>query len=364
MEQQAVANKIYVIHENDDWTRHLVARLAELQLPYETWHLAEGHFDLRVAPPPGVFYNRMSASSHTRGHRYAPELTGAVLDWLEFYGRRVVNGSTALSFELSKVKQYTALERAGIPTPRTVFAVGKEQIIAAAQELGSKPFIIKHNRAGKGLGVHLFESVAALTEYVNGPDFEDSVDGVTLVQEYIESPGGFITRAEFVGGKYLYSVRVLTEDSFQLCPADNCQIEFSSCPAGYEDEIAAGLPVPVFTGSIETFAAEAGASNVTSATEPANLAESVELPMKFEIIADANSVTGKYRELVEKCEAFLAENQIEVAGIEFIEAADGSLYVYDVNTNTNYNKEAEAKANKYAMLELAKYLKAQLDIQG
>ena len=34
------------------------------------------HFrDIRTGavPPEGVFYNRMSASSHTRGHRHAPE---------------------------------------------------------------------------------------------------------------------------------------------------------------------------------------------------------------------------------------------------------------------------------------------------
>ena len=74
-------SKIYVIHENDDWTRHLVNRLEELNLPYETWHLDKGTVNLLEAPPEGVFYNRMSASSHTRDHRYAPELTGAVLDW-------------------------------------------------------------------------------------------------------------------------------------------------------------------------------------------------------------------------------------------------------------------------------------------
>ena len=67
-----MAKRIYVIHENDDWTIKLTERLDQLKLPYETWHLDTGIVNLNKAPPQGVFYNRMSASSHSRGHRYAP----------------------------------------------------------------------------------------------------------------------------------------------------------------------------------------------------------------------------------------------------------------------------------------------------
>ncbi len=76
-------SKIYILHENKEWTDHLLRRLEELELPYEEWHLDEGTISLDEEPPQGVFYSRMSASSHTRGHRYAPELTEGVLAWLE-----------------------------------------------------------------------------------------------------------------------------------------------------------------------------------------------------------------------------------------------------------------------------------------
>lgn len=59
--------KIHVLHENNEWTDHLVKRLDELALPYELWHLDEGMVDIEATPPEGVFYNRMSASSHTGG---------------------------------------------------------------------------------------------------------------------------------------------------------------------------------------------------------------------------------------------------------------------------------------------------------
>ena len=104
-----MVGRIFVIHENDIWLEPLRGALAELGLPYEEWHLDRGHLDLTVPPPEGVFYNRMSASSHTRGHRYAPEYTSCVLAWLERHGRHVINSGRALQLEVSKVAQYAAL---------------------------------------------------------------------------------------------------------------------------------------------------------------------------------------------------------------------------------------------------------------
>ncbi|QFT91024.1 Ribosomal protein S6--L-glutamate ligase [Bacillus sp. THAF10] len=302
--------KIYIIHENREWTTHLTNRLEELGLPYEEWHLNEGIVPLTEAPPEGIFYNRMSASSHTRNHRFAPELTGAVLSWLEFHDRKVWNGSRALQLELSKVNQYTALEKAGVKTPKTIAAVGKENILDAAKRIGTTSFITKHNRAGKGLGVQLFHSTAALEEYLQGPNFEEPVDGITLIQEYIEAPEPYITRCEFIGGKFVYAVQVDTSEGFELCPADACQIGDLFCPVG----------------------------------------EEVEEKPKFQIIDRFNDP------ILEKYEQFLQDNDIQVAGIEFIRNKNGEIFTYDVNTNTNYNADAEKAAGRFGMLELATLL--------
>ena len=75
--------QIYVIHENNAWVEPLREAFAELGLPFEEWFLDSGTIDLDAEPPEGVFYNRMSASSHTRDHRWGPEYTAAVLAWLE-----------------------------------------------------------------------------------------------------------------------------------------------------------------------------------------------------------------------------------------------------------------------------------------
>src|SRR5690606_19908615 len=305
-----MTEKRYVIHENEEWTTHLFKRLDELGLPYEDWFINEGLVDLNEAPPEGVFYSRMSASSHTRGHRYAPEMTESVLAWLEHHGRMVFNGTRALRLEVSKMNQSMALNAAGIRTPKTIAANGREQIIAAAEKLDAPSFITKHNRAGKGLGVRLFHSIEALKEYLDGGEFEPSIDGITLIQEYIQAPEPFITRCEFVGGKFVYAVQVDTSEGFELCPADACRIDDLFCPVG----------------------------------------EQVEEKPKFQI------VDGFDDPIIAKYEEFLRRNEIAVAGIEFIRNSDGEIFTYDVNTNTNYNSDAEAAAGKFGMLELAKLL--------
>lgn len=306
--------KIYVIHENDEWTIHLFRRLEELNLPYESWFLDKGIVDMSQEPPQGIFYSRMSASSHTRGHRYSPELTNLMLEWLETHGRTVINGSGALRQEVNKIAQYFALEKHGIQVPKTIAAVGAKEIVEAARKLGKEEYITKHNRAGKGLGVRLFKSLDELEKYVTGPDFDDSVDGITLVQEYIKPPEPYITRNEFVGGKYVYSVRVDTSEGFELCPAESCQIGDLFCPVG----------------------------------------EDPKDQMKFKIVEKPSE------ELIKKLEDFLADSNIQVAGIEVILDQSGNIYAYDVNTNTNYNPDAEAKAEKYGMLEVAKFLGQEL----
>jgi len=289
--------RVYVIHENDAWVEPLRTAFEARKIPFAEWFLDEGILDLRKEPPPGVFYNRMSASSHTRDHRYAPELTAAVLAWLRRHGRRTVNGERAIALEVSKVAQYEALAKFGIETPETIAVVGKQNIADAARRLGY-PVILKHNRAGKGLGVQLLLSAQALEEHLASDAFQPSIDGITLVQRYIKAPQPFITRVEFVGGKFLYAVRVDTSQGFELCPADACQID---APALAE---------------------------VCPAVAPSD---------KFQIVRDFD------HPLIARWQAFLAANDIGIAGIEFIVDENGRPYTYDVNTNTNYNPDAEAK---------------------
>ena len=319
--------RIYVLHENEAWVEPLREAFTDLGLAFDEWFLDGGVLDLESKPPEGVFYNRMSASSHTRGHRYGPEYAGAVLAWLERHGRRVVNDGRALQLEISKVAQHAALSAEGVQTPKTVAAVGREAILDAGRVL-DLPFITKHNRAGKGLGVRLFRARDALVEYVASEGFEPPVDGITLIQEYIEPPEPFITRVEFVGGRLLYAVRVDTSQGFELCPADACRVDDAFCPAGDTES-------------------------------PASVVQAM-----FQVIANFGSRAGDefVFPLLARYERVLAAHGIQIAGIEFVLDASGAPFTYDINTNTNYNREAEATAGLFGMREIAAYLGGELAV--
>jgi len=302
--------KIYIIHENDEWTSPLEEELIKLNAPYEKWHMNFNLIDTNQSPPLGVFYNRMSASSHTRGHRYAPEYTSIILDWLEYHERKVVNGSRALNLEISKSLQYKELKNEGIKIPKTFFAKGKKQLLNLSKNF-ERPFITKHNRAGKGLGIKLFDDLQKFEKHVNSSYFEESIDGITILQDYIKPKNNCIIRTEFIDKKFLYAVQVDASDGFELCPADDCDSEVEFCPANSSGN-------------------------------------------KFMILENfSNNILNNYKRV-------LQNNNIDIAGIEFLQDSEGELFTYDINTNTNYNSVAESLSSHNGMKSIANYLYSEL----
>lgn len=309
--------KVFIIHENEEWTAPLISALERRNIPYSDWNMSTATLDVSQPAPEGVFYNRMSASSHTRGHRFAPEMTVGVLAWLESQNRITFNGRSALNLEISKLVQYAALDNAGPSVPQTIAVSSREEVISAYRSLPFEDVITKHNRAGKGLGVQLLKSEAAALEHINSPQFDDSVDGLTLVQQYIQPAESSITRVEFIGREFFYAVKVDTSNGFELCPADVCALEEGFC-----------------------------------ATE-----EKARYP--FEIIPDfENSTAGQA--LIPKMKAVMQDENIDVAGFEFVTDISGRHYCYDINTNTNYNSDAEDRSGLFGMQRLAEYLGGEL----
>ncbi|WP_417658937.1 ATP-grasp domain-containing protein [Pseudidiomarina sp.] len=302
--------EIVIIHENEEWLVPLREEFKQRGVRATEWFLDTGVVPFTEQPQDAVYYNRMSASSHTRGHRFAPEYTRAVLTWLESHNRKVVNDTRALALEVCKLSQYAVLQRAGLRVPKTHAVIGQQHLVSAAKAFNQWPLILKPNRGGKGLGVQRFNSLDELARYRDNNALEAPLDGTWLLQEYIQPKQPFITRAEFVGQEFVYTVQVNTEDGFELCPADNCSIEDQFCPTDQQSQ-------------------------------------------KF-------SITHRFDDhaIIAKLQQFLRDSGIDVAGIEFIENDQGELFVYDVNTNTNYNQAAEQRADvsHTGMGALAEYL--------
>lgn len=307
--------RIHVLHENGDWLPPFAEALDAEGLPWQEWFLDGGVLDLDAAPPQGVFWSRMSASSHTRGHARAKDHTRAVLSWLEAHGRRVVNGRRVLELEMSKVDQLSALCAAGIDVPRTVAIVGDDRARAAAQARRlPPPFVSKDNQGGKGLGVRRFDSHDAFDAYLASDDYVPPVDHTLLLQEYVQPAEPFITRVEVVGGEFLYAIKADTSQGFELCPADACRVDDAFCP-----------------------------------TEAR--------PSVFSLRDDVTA------EDVAPYLSFARRWGIEIAGVEFIETRDGCRVTYDVNTNTNYNPGVEAGSPRSGPREIARFLGRLLDAE-
>lgn len=340
---------IYIIHENNEWIPPFKEAFDRAGVEFREIFLTQGGITLDSIPPNGVFWSRLSASSHTRDNAFSKEYGRALLAWLESYGRCVINGSSVLELEVSKVKQALLLESffksqgVDFKTPKTLAVFGKTDLINAARSfaknLNNKPFITKHNQGGKGLGVRLFENIEEFGDYVESSEFELPIDGITLLQEYVESREAFITRCEFIGGKFHYAVRVDTSNgAFELCPADACQIDSLDSKA---DSKAESTKRPALAGA----ACEVGAGD------------------KFSLRKEIDSTSP----IVRCLEQFLAVHNIAVAGIEFIESVSGDIVVYDINTNTNYNSTLESKIRESggvaAADRLVSFLKEQFDKQ-
>ncbi len=288
----AAPSAIHIIHENDAWVEPLRAALEARSLPYREWFIDDLALDLGAVPPEGVFYNRMSASAHTRDHRYAWEATRGLMSWLQAHGRRVVNNRTATGLEVSKVEQTIALQAHGLSVPRSVAATGVKALREAAAQWGG-PFILKPNRGGKGTGVSLIRNEDELEQVIATFDTY-TLDGTVILQEYVRPAHGRVLRLEFVGGAHVYTVSIDAGGGFELCPADGCQVGNAYCPADGRAQ--------------------------------------------FEVLVDHHPAE------LARCKAFLKASGMEVAAMEASPDETGRLRFYDVNINTNYNAAAEERA--------------------
>jgi hypothetical protein len=226
-----------VIYENEAWMAPLFGALEREGLAYERCFVGTASFDgSGLAPRWSLAVNKVSPSSYLRAHAPAIGFARELLPFLERQGVPVVNGSEAFRLETSKWEQLVLLERLGIRAPRARRITDPTQIAEAARDLVF-PVIVKPNIGGSGALMRRFDTV---TELLAAGDIELGPDGTGIVQEYLETADGAITRVEFLDGEYLYAIKITntSQADFNLCPADICQVpdapdpEFDKCVTG------------------------------------------------------------------------------------------------------------------------------------
>jgi hypothetical protein len=227
-----------VLYEHPHWFLSLFAELERRAIPFEPIHAESLLYDpADLTQRYSLVVNRMSPSAWTRGHERALFSTLDYLGYLEQTGTPVLNGRRAYAFETSKARQISLFARLGIEHPRTRVIDDPARAVEAAGDL-EFPVLVKPNVGGSGAGITSFASLGELA----AAEVELGIDGTALVQEQLPAEGDSVVRIEILDGRFLYAIRLLLlPGSFNLCPADYCELP------GIADGVSGrGLPIERF----------------------------------------------------------------------------------------------------------------------
>ena len=215
-----------VFYEHPQWFEALFATLDRRGLNWTPITIQDHTFDPAAASLPApVILNRLAMSSFLRQEEHALFYSLAVLDHWQGLGARVINGPGVLAYDTNKARQLSLFRRVGLNIPRTRVAHRRADVPRLAAEVGY-PVMVKVNVGGSGTGMIRYDSPAELEAAVADKLTPMGVDGVALVQEYIQARDARVIRCEVLDGKLLYALALDGAGStFDLCPADVCMVD-------------------------------------------------------------------------------------------------------------------------------------------
>jgi len=222
-----------ILYEHPEWFQLLFAELDRRGIAWSPLHAESFLYDPERAVQYALVVNRMSPSSHRRGHGNGIFTVRDFLFHMEQSGVQVVNGSTAYAVGISKARQLDLFLRCGVAYPKARVVNDARRVVEAARGL-EFPIVFKPNVGGSGAGIVRFDSLDQLA----AAECDFGVDGTALVQEFLPARGQSIVRVEVLDGRFLYAIRIWPDlTSFNLCPADICQAQAAPaqdlgvCPA-------------------------------------------------------------------------------------------------------------------------------------
>lgn len=287
----SVAPDIIVLFEHPEWQKPLFSALERRGVNFGRIDLKHAVFDPESLPVGPLYFNQASPSAYVRGNTRAVPFAYALIRSLELSGARVLNGSRAFSMELSKSAQIALMRQLDVPHPQSL--AFNDPAMALQKWAGSWPALLKPEQGGSGARMYLLNSPAELERLLLERPELWFPDNLLLLQQYFPvDPARGIVRMEFLGGELLYSMRVISHGSFNLCPSETCN------PVSGESHCEIPETKPV-------------------------------APVEFYPFKDIPQAA------VEMGRKIVKAAGLDVAGIEYLEAPDGRLIFYDVNANSN-----------------------------
>tara|TARA_B000000460_G_scaffold227143_1_gene182525 strand:+ start:176 stop:1153 length:978 start_codon:yes stop_codon:yes gene_type:complete len=281
---------IGVLDEHPDWLDPLYSVFDERGVPYEKIDISTFSYNPQLKECLPFYINRLSPSALNRGHESAFAFTLDYITHLESMGARVINGSHTVLIETSKAKQASILSTLNISQPKTIVLNNIAQIEKHISDF-QFPILIKPNCGGSGSGIQKFENPGDLKSARDAGGIDIPVNGLFILQEFIQPRDGHIVRLETINGKLAYAMKVFTDGSFNLCPSDGCDVDRS-----------------------------------TPATDDLGYCPSTtDSDVRFELYRNPPS------DVVSAVERIVAHAGMECGGIEYTVGQDGQWYIYDIN---------------------------------
>ena len=305
-----------ILFEHSDWHQPLFDELDLLNINYCKIDLSEGAMSYSNVPDADVYYNMVSPSAYKRDKQRAIPFSIALCRTLEFKGKKVLNGSISNQLEFSKSSQIGLLASINAFYPQTIFF---NSINAVKNHKNLRfPMILKPEQGGSGSRMFLVNSIDELVNLLKlQPDLWFP-DNLLLLQEKIEYDHNFgIVRIEFIEGKMLYAMRVVTNGTFNLCPSVVCNPDDNSVSAC---EIQPQNEKPVFH-----------AYNEIPETE-----------------------------LNQAARVFMASGN-NTGSVEYMIDTKGRQVFYDINANSNLRRSIGEQFGINPFKEVAKYLQMESD---
>lgn len=314
--------KLGIIYEHPEWHEPLFAALDKASVPFLKIDLKNGAFHEAKLPWADVYYNLVSPSAYLRGHQRAIPYAMSLCRNLEVAGKRVINGSQSMLFEFSKSAQAALLRRIGVDHPQSYTFNSLAALKPFARDM-KWPMLLKPDQGGSGARMY---QVNAFEELENLFAQDESLwlpDYVFLMQEKLEYDNTFgIVRAEYVGGKFLYAMRVVSHGAFNLCPSVVCN------PVEGEGHC------------------EAPDSKIKKEPTPK--------PEFYPYAEITNELKEQGRRIIEAAGH-------TIGSVEFLFSNDGRTVFYDINSNSNLREPIARHFGIEPFDHVANFLKSQLN---
>jgi biotin carboxylase len=237
-----------VLYEHPAWFVPLFAALDRRGVDYAAIRTGAAFDPADASAPAPLIFNRIAMSAFLRDAEHPIYWANALFAHWEQGGARVLNGTVALATDTSKARQLSLMARLGLAIPATRVVHRAADIPAAAADAIGFPIVVKANVGGAGAGITRYDDRDALRAAVADRTLPTSIDGVLLVQDYVPARDGVVTRIETLDRQYLYAIDIAGADSFDLCPADACQVPGSAIT------MTASEPAPALRDAAEAIA--------------------------------------------------------------------------------------------------------------